>query len=123
MKSAAHLLPWILPGIMLMHLTVHAGEGCKDEVDLALMNREVAEDVRSKIRAELPIGSDGQEIRAFFERHEITYTYDRFTKRYQGIIRDVSAAVCIDQAVSIYVYVDGQGRYKSAEVRNSFTHQ
>lgn len=83
------------------------------------MNKEKAEEVRRLIDAELHFGTDSQEIEAFFERHGITYSYDRFQHRYQAIIRDVSPA--LDQAVVIYIYIDEAGCFKHFEVHNSFT--
>lgn len=83
------------------------------------MNKEKAEEVRQLIAAELQVGAEAREIEAFFDRHNITYSYDRFNQSYNGIIRDVSPV--LDQAVVIRVYVDEEKHFQRAEVRDSFT--
>ena len=67
------------------------------------------------------MGASSYEVEAFFKRHNIGYSYDRFYQRYQAIIRDVDDSWIVDQAVIIYVYVDEEKSFVSSEVRDSFT--
>jgi hypothetical protein len=97
--------------------------GCNDG-DLVKMNdvtEDKAIDVRVLIAKELKVGSPFIEIEGFFQRHKIIYSYDRFSKRYQGIIRNVGNNKNIDQAVTIYIYVDEEKSFTSSDVDNSFT--
>ena len=61
------------------------------------------------------------EVVSFFEKHQITYSFDRFANRYQAIIRDVATGPGVDQAIVIHVHVDEDRRFLGAEVRDSFT--
>jgi hypothetical protein len=73
------------------------------------------------IGAELPQGSSPKSIEGFLERHELHYSYDRFSKRYQSIIRNASADPRVDHAIVIYLYVDDAMNFTRAEVRDSYT--
>lgn len=97
--------------------------GCDngETVVLSDINETKALEVRELIASELRVGSTSEEIEAFFNKHEIDFSYDRFSERYQGIIRNVSDNKEVDQAVTIYIYVDKQKQFKSSEVNDSFT--
>ena len=97
--------------------------GCSDGEKMMLsdINETKAADVRVLIANDLRVGSTSSEIENFLKRNKINYSYDRFSKRYQGIIRDVSDNKNIDQAVTIYIFVDEEKSFKSSEVRDSFT--
>jgi hypothetical protein len=97
--------------IALMASTVACSEG----------KQVTTKDVKSMIAAELPRGASAEAVEAFFQRHELPYSYDRFSRRYQSIIRDVSRTPGVDQAIVIYLYVDGEKRFTTAEVRDTFT--
>lgn len=121
MRLVSKLLIQLLMPTML---TVSIGCSNEDEDMLGTaisssMNKEKVEEVRRLITAELQVGVEAQAIEAFFDRHGITYSYDRFNQSYNGIIRDVSSV--LDQAVVIRVYVDEEKRFQRAEVRDSFT--
>lgn len=59
--------------------------------------------------------------RIVFEKHDLPYSYDSFSKRYQSIIRNVSPDPKVDQAIVIHLYVDDEKRFTKEEVRDSFT--
>ncbi len=88
---------------------------------MGAVNETKVAEVRQLIADELEPGASSEAIEGFFEKNEITYSYDRFAGRYQAIIRDVATGPGIDQAVVIHVKVDDQRRFVSAEVRDSFT--
>ena len=85
------------------------------------VNETKANEVRELISKELAHGASSEAIEQFFDRHEITYSFDRFTNRYQAIIRVVATGPGVDQAVVIRVHVDEQRRFLGAEVQDSFT--
>ena len=78
-------------------------------------------EVRSSIEQTLGVGSSAADIELFFREHNLPSTYDRFAKRYQSIIRDVSDDPNVDHAIVIYIYVDDAKTFTRAEVRDSFT--
>jgi DNA-binding transcriptional regulator PaaX len=84
-------------------------------------NKTKAEEVSNLITSELKVGDGAQTIEAFFERHDIAFSYNRFDQRYQAIIRDVAGDPKVDQAIVIHVYVDHQRRLVRSEVKDSFT--
>jgi hypothetical protein len=45
------------------------------------------EQLQSMMAKELPLGSSGEAVEAFFLKHKITYDYDDFANKYDGIIR------------------------------------
>ena len=77
--------------------------------------------VTAMIKDELVVGAAANDIEAFFEERGLPYTYDRFAKRYQSIIRDVSSDPKVDQAIVIYIYVDDEKQFIREEVIDSFT--
>lgn len=83
--------------------------------------KATSEGVRVLIESELALGASSQEIESFFNRHSLPFGFDRYANRYYGIIRDVSPDPGVDQAIVIYLNVDELKRFKSAEVRDSFT--
>ena len=85
------------------------------------INVQKAEEIKKLIASELHIGAEESIIEAFFERHGISYSYDRFNVRYQATVRNVSSDPCVDQSVSIYIYVDEDKNFLSSEVINTFT--
>lgn len=97
--------------------------GCnnRDEFMLGGINEEKSEEVKQLITDELYVGASSDVIETFFKKHNITYSYNRFSVRYNAIIRDVSSDPKVDQAVSIYIYLDDEKQFKSSEVRNTFT--
>jgi hypothetical protein len=63
------------------------------------------------ITSELHKGSPSGEIEAFFKRHGVVYDYDKFSNRYQAIIRYDRF-----EGVSIYVFLDDQKNFSRSEV-------
>ena len=85
------------------------------------IDKTKAEEVRGLIASELEVGASSTEIEAFFKRHQIGNSYNRFDQRYKGIIRDVNDSRIVDQAVVVHIYVDEDKSFVSSEVRDSFT--
>ena len=85
------------------------------------LSTERSEEIKLALAAELPVGAPREAIESFLERHEIAYSWDRFSGRYQGIIRDESPYAWVDQAVSIYIYVDDENRHMRSEVVDTVT--
>jgi ankyrin repeat protein len=90
-------------------------------IDLDSINQTKANEVRDLIAEEIVLGASSEAIEQFFEKHQITYSFDRFANRYQAIIRDVATGPGVDQAIVIHVHVDEDRRFLGAEVRDSFT--
>jgi hypothetical protein len=109
MITAKQLILWIT---ILMALS---GTACSEE------RKMTAGEVRSSIDRALATGASAADIEQFFRQHDLPYTYDRFAKRYQSIIRDVSPDPTVDHAIVIYIYVDDAKTFTKAEVRDSFT--
>jgi hypothetical protein len=112
---------YIVQLVLLIPLTLNAGCVREGEDMLEGRNETKAEEVRQLIASELQIGAEALTIEAFFKRHDIAFSYDRFAQRYQAIIRDVASAPKVDQAIIIYIYVDDQKRFARSEVNDSFT--
>ena len=97
--------------------------GCTngDKFTLIGINKTKAVEVRGLIANELSVGTSSYEVEAFFRRHNIGFSFNRFDQRYQAIIRDVDDSWIVDQAVVIHIYVDEEKSFVSSEVRDSFT--
>ncbi len=97
--------------------------GCNDGDRLMLINinNTKAEEVRKLISNELKVGASSVEIEGFFQRHQVGYSYNKYFKRYKGIIRDVDNSRVVDQDVLIYIYVDEDKLFTSSEVQDIFT--
>jgi hypothetical protein len=103
--------------ILAMAITIGlSASACSEE------NQMTAEEVKSTIGRELAQGASADAIERFFTTHKLQYTYDRFAKRYQSVIRDASADPNVDQAIVIHVYVDDSKTFVRGEVRDSFTY-
>ena len=104
-------------------LVVLSGMSCVEGGSLELIgvNKTKAAEVRQLIAKELQPGTGSALIEKFFRENDIAYSFDRFSSRYQAIIRDVATRPWLDQAVVILVHVDDQKRFLSAEVNDSFT--
>ena len=84
-------------------------------------NTEKSEEIEALIAKELYVGAPSSEIEAFFERHDIGYSYNQFGNRYRGIIRNVSSYTFAEQSVVIRVNLDNEKRYLDSEVSDVFT--
>ena len=89
--------------------------------EVSLPNQVGANEIRGLIAKELPARSSSDAIESFFEKHKLQYSYDRFMRRYQAILRDATSIPGQDHAVVIYVYIDSDGAFVRAEVHDSFT--
>ena len=106
-----------------LFLVMLAGHGCSDggKFMLGEINKEKSQEIRHLIETELPTGSTSDEIKDFFERNSISYSYDRFMEKYHGIIRDVASDPKVDQAVEIDIYLDKEGKLKAFKVEDTYT--
>lgn len=80
---------------------------------------EKSKSVSRLIEEHLKEGSGSVSIETFLKDNNITYSYDRFAKRYQGIIRNVSPKAKGDHAIVIHINVDEDKSFKSYEVLDS----
>ncbi len=76
------------------------------------------EAVEAEISAALHKGASPEAIERYLEQRNLTFSYDRFTNRYQSIIRDPESDA---HAITIYVLLDDQKRYADVEARDSYT--
>lgn len=53
--------------------------------------------------------------------HQVSFSFDRFSKHYQGIVREVANEPGVDCAVVAHVYVDDRGSYARSEFRALYT--
>lgn len=79
------------------------------------------EQVEQLIKDGLSQGDSQSKIEQFLVDQGIVYSYDKYSSRYQGIIRDVSKESNFDQAIVIHIYVDDEKRFLDSEVRYSYT--
>ena len=107
--------------ILLSYGCDNGGERMFNDVLGGPINETKALEVRELITSELRVGSTSEEIEAFFRKHEISFSYNKFDKWYTGIIRDVSGNQQVAQDVVIKISVDEQKAFKSFEVYDSFT--
>ncbi|MEE8438929.1 MAG: hypothetical protein V3S07_05020 [Micropepsaceae bacterium] len=73
------------------------------------------EELRGLFEAELLVGAPSEEVEAFFERHDIGYSYDRFQNRYQAGI-----SVTYSHSIMIYASLDDEMNYIEVDVHNSY---
>ena len=97
--------------VFLLALTVHVGACAEDNLPTAA---QVQNDLRSALKA----GDSSEKIEAFFRNRSLTTSYDKYAHRYQSIIRSPTSNF---RAVVIYVNVDSERRFLSAEAHDSFT--
>jgi hypothetical protein len=75
------------------------------------------EDVSSLIKKELPVGASRHAIENFLKQKNISFSWDRFTGKYVGIIRNVEPY----HSITIDIFVDDEKRFVRADVRDSYT--
>lgn len=76
------------------------------------------EAVEAEISAALHKGADAEAIERYLEQRNLAYSYDRFSNRYQAIIRDPESNA---HAITIHILLDDQKRYEDVEARDSYT--
>lgn len=76
-----------------------------------------SEAVEAAIEAELAPGAPASEIEAFFQRHEIGFAWHSLYNRYEALIRDVEPF----HDIRVFVHVDEDRRFMSAQVYDSYT--
>ena len=77
--------------------------------------------IRSLIEQELSVGDSAIEIEKFLKLNEITYSFDKYNKRYQCLIRDPSGKETGYHSIVIYISVDEWNQYLTFKVFDSFT--
>ena len=78
-----------------------------------------AKSVLAEVNAALSKGDASDVIESYFKNRGLGASYDRFSRRYQSIIRNTGGAS--DHAVVIYVYVDEKKRLLRVETHDSYT--
>jgi hypothetical protein len=99
-------------GFLLLVTASSALTGCSGGLDTT------PEAVEAEISAALHKGASAQAIERYLEQRNLTFSYDRFTNRYQSIIRDPESNA---HAITVYVLLDDQKRYADVEARDSYT--
>ena len=108
MKHLAKLL-------FVLSMTLTANIGCAEQVT-------TSEKVKKLIDDNLEIGDSAVRIEEFLTESEITFSFDNFSNRYQCIIRDPSENKPKGyHSIVIYIYVNTNKSFKSAEVKDSYT--
>jgi hypothetical protein len=79
---------------------------------------QVAAQVQVELNSSLTPGDSHQQIEAVLTAKKIGFTYDKYANRYQGIIRNESSYF---RAVVVYVRVDADRRFLSAEAHDTYT--
>ena len=99
-----------------------AAEIAKEVLDIIRRGRnpDAEPKIKRLISDNLKVGASSARIGAFFEKHNIPYSYDGFSGRYQAIVRDVGHDPSIHQAIVIHIYVDEYKNFVRATVRESF---
>src|SRR5207302_1608176 len=75
-----------------------------------------SDDVAAIMNRELAAGASSEVIEAFFKNHDIGYSYDKFSARYQGI-----SWVSKFHTITILIPVDDRKRMIRSEVHDSLT--
>jgi len=81
----------------------------------SVRSTQVAHKLETAAKSELHIGDSKKTIEEFFSRHSITFSFDKYQVRYQGIIRNIYRFSPFNAAVVVYVKVDDSGNFLSAE--------
>lgn len=101
--------------IFFLSITLTANIGCAEQVI-------TSGKVEKLIDEKLEIGASAVKIEEFLTENEIAFSFDDFSNRYQCIIRDPSPNKPKGyHSIVIYIYVDANKAFKSAEVRDSYT--
>lgn len=117
------LMAWYCNNIfrVLVFVFLATIAACGGDIVQEGADQQKANEVELSIHTELQVGAASQAIEEYFDRHGIAYSYDKFARRYQAIVRNVAISSDVDQAIVIYVYVDEEKRFQRAEAHDSFT--
>tara|TARA_R110001583_G_scaffold150925_1_gene302893 strand:- start:3493 stop:3885 length:393 start_codon:yes stop_codon:yes gene_type:complete len=74
--------------------------------------------IRAEFEKRVKVGDSAKLLESALKDINVGNSWDPFSRRYQGIIRNSSSNF---HAITIHVYVDGQGNYESIEIRDSYT--
>ena len=94
-----------------IHLPSRVGV-CPPFVDTSLR------DLRAEFEGRVKVGDAPSVVETALSDLGVSFSWDRFQGRYQGIIRHPSSSW---HAVVVIVYVDEQRRFKAIEIHDSFT--
>ena len=83
--------------------------------------RDRADKMQSTANVELAVGANSETIMSFLGRHKFSFSYDKFSKRYQGIDRNIRNSIGSDCAVVAYIYLDKNGNYFRSEFIATYT--
>jgi hypothetical protein len=86
--------------------------GCHPRLD------STPEQVEAEFSSALAPGDNADAIEAYFRKRGLEFSYDRFTNRYNAIIRHPESDY---HAITIYVLLDPQKRFSGVEARDSYT--
>ena len=105
---------------ILASFFLSCGYGRDQRAVMATCSKKV-EQLSLASKTELARGDGDEVIKKFLAHHQIKYSFDRFAKRYQGIIRNIKNDAGDDCAVVIYVYTDDAKKYLKSEFFASYT--
>ena len=88
--------------------------------EMAACNR-VADQLALDAKQELIVGDSAVKVENFLNARSIQFSYDEFQGRYQGNVRNIYKPSFFDGAVSVYIKLDSNGKYLSAEFQPTFT--
>lgn len=83
------------------------------------MQHTTAKEVEALLRDRLEPGASKAQIEGVLTDLDITYSFDDFNRRYQGIVRNPNGSNY--HAVVIHIYIDTTGHMTRLEVRDSYT--
>ena len=86
--------------------------GCEQKPELS------SKQVKANIVQELKVGDDSITIENHLNSQNISFTYDKHTNKYQGIIRNQKSNL---HAITISIVLDNQQRYVKVDVNDSYT--
>ena len=76
------------------------------------------EEIEAELSAALGQSADTKVIESYLRSRKLPFSYDRFSNRYQAIIRDPGSDA---HAITIYIRLDAHGRFAGAEAHDSYT--
>ncbi len=111
----------VLFSLVLLVISFHHGVNGQTLPLPKAPNTEKSEEIEELIDSELYVGAPAEAIEAFFERHRIAYTYNKFGNRYRAIVRDVFPDLAVVQSVVIRIDLDSERRFVGSDVSDHFT--